>query len=119
MAETQEGISDTVTILHLRLVSLISLLAGSFLLGASSVGAVQSYINSTTAVEVAVQHGQELDKIRGRLADFEADLIRRTAERWTRSDHLRYEQEHARSEHTQDRRLDSLERAIDKHAHGQ
>ena len=114
MAESQGAADSAVTIIHLRLVSLISLLSGAFLLGASSVGAIQSYLNSTTAVAVAVQHGQELDKIRGRLSQFETDLIQRTAERWTRTDQLRFEQEAARHETTQDRRLDAIERQVDK-----
>jgi len=109
--------NDGVTVVTFRISALISMLAGAFLLGASSIGAFQSYLNSSTAVDVAVQHGQELDKIRGRIADFEAELIRRTAERWTRSDHLRFEQEYGRLENTQDRRLDALERAVDRHNH--
>lgn len=108
MAENESGI-------RIPLAGLIASLITSFSLGGSATGAWLSIQNGERAINVAVQHGGEIAELNRRLAELETDLIRRTAERWTRSDHLRFETQSARQQAATDRRISALERIVDKH----
>ena len=104
---------DNVNYVHIGVRAYTSRMVGSFMLGASLVGAGQGYINSVTSVEVAVQHGEEIQKLRDDLADLERETVRAMADRWTRADHNEYSRQHQEQESAQDRRIQSLERVID------
>ncbi len=107
MAALKDGITLPASVL-------IGLLSGSAGLGGSAVGFFQSYSNAERAIDVAVQHGKELEQIRAAMAQDRRELIARTAERWTRTEHLRYAETVDREQRAQDRRLEALEKEIDR-----
>ena len=100
--------------IKLPVVGLLALISTSFTMGGSAVGAWLSIQNGERAINVAVQHGAELDQLRGRISRLETDLVRRAAERWTRSDQARREAEIERTTLAAERRIGALERIVDK-----
>ena len=99
---------------HISVRNLTTRMVGSFMLGASMVGAGQAYINSVTSVGVAVQHGQELEIIRTNHLDLEQEVVRRMANGWTRTDQNDYQQRQRDTDAAQNRRIEALERIVDQ-----
>lgn len=105
MAALKDGITLPASVL-------IALLSGAASLGGAAVGFFQSYSNAERAINVAVQHGKELEQIRAAMAQDRRDLYARTAERWTRTEHLRYAETVDREQRAQDRRLEAIEKTL-------
>ena len=108
------GSNTNVSGVRIPVAGLVAALATSFSLGGSAAGAWLSIQNGERAINVAVQHGDEIQTLRRRISQLETDLVRRTAERWTRSDHLRYATEQTTQQAATDRRIRALERIVDK-----
>ena len=108
-----DGEDDLGNYVHISVRNLTSRMVGAFMLGGSLVGAGQAYINSITSVEVAVQHGEEIQKIRGDLHDLEREVARRMADRWTRTDQMDHKRSQSERDESQDRRIEAVERVVD------
>ena len=71
------------------------------------------YDNSQTALEVVAQHGAEFLDVRAAISENRRLIYEKTASRYTAEDAAKQWREQSRLDHTQDKRLDYIERQID------
>lgn len=114
------------------------LLGGTFAGGGGLYGAAiphldkaalaQCFDNSSTALMVAAQHGQEFVELRTELNRLQRHIDDRTRYRWTAEDESKYQigqqgrdarqDKIAKERHdSQDKRMNLIERQLDKHLH--
>ena len=85
----------------------ITAIIGTGILSILVSGAMSVSQNAQMAIRVAEQHGEELLLIRGELSAIREEMTNRTRDRYTGKDGARFEQ-------YVNRRLDSLEKKIDR-----
>ena len=71
---------------------LLWLFTGSGLVGVFAAGLVSIASDAQIAIQVAEQHGQEILMIRGEINAIRDEIEQRTVDRFTGSDHARFEQ---------------------------
>ena len=84
---------------------ILSLIAGTGLLGVLAAGAVNIARDAQIAISVAEQHGQELLMIRGEISSLRLEMVERTQDRFTAQDGRYLEQELRRIEQDLDEHM--------------
>ena len=69
----------------------IAFLASTGLLGVLAAGYMSIANDARIAINVAEQHGQEILEIRGEITSLRMEVLARTRERYTQSDHAAYD----------------------------
>jgi len=72
------------------------------------------YNNSQTALEVTAQHGKEFNDVRAAITENRRLIFEKTQSRYTAEDASKQWREQERIDHVQNRRLDYLERQVEK-----
>ena len=110
MSEESNGSSG----IKLSVAALFALVSGAFAGGGSVAGAILSIQNAERSANLITQQAEAIGTLNTRLTRLESDIIRRTAERWTRADQSRHDSERSRDALTTERRLTALERLVDR-----
>jgi hypothetical protein len=84
-----------------------SLIVGTGLIGVLVAGAMSVASDAAIAIKVAEQHGEELLMVRGELSSMRHEMNSRTQDRYTGKDGARFEM-------YVNKRLDSLEKQLDR-----
>lgn len=94
---------------------------GAFLGPAADQKALEAcFDNSRIAIDVAAQHGEEFNTLRGEverardvITDVHRELVERTVDRYTQTQANRDKQRHEEEHRALERRLEALERLVD------
>jgi hypothetical protein len=87
--------------------TILTALAGTGILGVVIAGAMSVASDASIAIKVAEQHGEELLMIRGEMSSIRQELNNRTSDRYTGKEGARFEQ-------YVNKRLDALEKQLDR-----